>query len=313
MHNAHGTHVYMHDTHPIGGLDLNLLWALDALLATSSVTQAARRLGLTQSATSRALGRLRLALRDELLVRMGRGMALTPHAEALRPHVQRLLGEARYVLSERARFSPGDSSRVFRVAAADFFATVAVPAWLRHVQHTAPGVRLEVITVAHPEAELESGTLDLVVSPVNTLVGAGWMRMRVLDEHFVVLCRTDHPSLANPWNLEAYAAQRHLLVAPGGRPGSEVDRLLAAEGLSRQVAVLVQGFGAAAPIIAASDLVVTLPSRLAALEADRWGLVTRPCPLPGFGFSLDAFWHARFSADPAHRWLRETVQALRPF
>lgn len=303
----------MHDAHDLRGLDLNLLRALAALLDTGSVTRAAELAGITQPAMSRALARLRSLLGDAVLVRAGRGMVLTPRAEELRPVVARVLADVVHVLSAPGAFHPAESRRVFRMAAADFFTTVAVPRWLAHVRGIAPQVGLEVVQGTHPALELESGALDAVVAPPRQVAGSEFRRTRLLEESFEVLLRSDHPALSLPWTAEVWAAQPHLLVAPGGRSGGVVDDLLASRGLQRRTAVLVQSFAAAAPIVAASDLVVTLPARLARRVAPRWELATRPVPLDGLHFALDLFWHARLDADPAHRWFRSTWQALRPF
>jgi DNA-binding transcriptional LysR family regulator len=303
----------MHDTHEFTALDLNLLRALAALLDTGSVTRAAALAGITQPAMSRALGRLRGLLGDALLVRAGRGMVLTPRGEQLRPQVGRVLADVVHLLSAPGAFDPAGSRRVFRMAAADFFTTVAVPRWLAHVRGVAPQVGLEVVQGTHAALELESGALDVVVAPPRQVEGGEFRRTRLMEESFEVLLRPDHPALGAPWTVEVWAAQPHLLVAPGGRPGGLVDDLLAARGLHRRTAVLVQSFAAAPPIVAASDLVVTLPARLARRVAPRWGLATRPVPLEGLHFALDLFWHARLDADPAHRWFRGTWQALRPF
>jgi DNA-binding transcriptional LysR family regulator len=293
----------------LAGVDLNLLVALDALLVERNVTRAAARVGLTQPAMSRALGRLRTLLRDELLVRAGRGMVATPRAEQLAQPLSRLLADADSLLRQGLPFDPRTSDRTFRLEANDFIEELVLPGFVAHLGREAPGIQLAVHSASlasDSAAALERGDLDFVISYARASY-PGTLRSRVVyRDGFLCLVRRGHPALAGGGlTLERYVALRHLLVAPSGRAGGVVDDLLAELGLARHIAVHVQSFLPVGSIIAASDLVVTMPARLAQRAAERPDLVTVPTPVAVRPFALYLFWHARQDTDLGHRWFRE--------
>jgi len=294
-------------------VDLNLLPVLVALLEAQGVTAAARRLERTQSATSRALGRLRVLLDDELLVRVGRRMVLTPRAEALLPQVHRVIADARRMLDGPGAFDPETARATFRLAGADYVHAVVMPRLSARVRAAAPGVDLHVVPRDPEPRYLEDGELDVHIYVDGGMDAPDLMRTPMFDERFVTLLRQDHP--VGRLDAEAYAALDHVLVAPRGRPGGIVDGALTARGLTRRVAVLVPSFGAAAAIVAATDLVVTLPERVGRLAARGLPLQILEPPVAVPPFQLAAFWHALRKDDPAHRWfrgqLRQVGEAIR--
>ena len=308
MHNTHSWYVNMRHSNDLASFDLNLLRSLRALLSTCSVTLAAAQTGVTQPAMSRSLGKLREALGDPLLVRTGRGFVRTPRGEELNDRVEQVLSDVQRLLSEPGSFDAATSDRVFRLTAADMFTVVTLPTVLARLERVAPGVNVEVVPSTRPEADLESGWLDAAVAPSGALKGPELMRTRLFDETFVVLMRAGHPALEGEWNVERYASLHHALVAPGGRPGGLVDRELEARGLRRRVVALVPSFAAVPVLVAESELVTALPSRMAAGFARQFGLQARPLPLDGLQFGLDLYWHHRFDADAGHRWWRGVVK-----
>jgi DNA-binding transcriptional LysR family regulator len=297
--------------HTLAGLDLNLLKALDALLFHAHVSRAAEALGLTQSAASRALGRLREVFEDPLLVRSGRGLALTPRAAALQPQVARVLSEIDRLLTAGPDFDPRTARRTFRISAADHYNTVVLPDVIAALAREAPWVDIELTTEVRNTEALESGRIEVAIAPRGTVDGPEIMQQNLFVEDFVVLLRAGHPALEGPWNAEAFAALGHVLVAPRGNPGGPVDTQLAKLGLRRRVAVLTASFASAPHIVAATDLVVTLPRRTAHL-ARHLGVVERPVPFDPMSFRISAFWHVRDHTDPGHRWFRELLRAVAP-
>ncbi len=297
--------------HDLAELDLNLLKALDALLFHAHVSRAAAALGLTQSAASRALGRLRQLFDDPLLVRSGRGLVPTPRAAALQPQVARVLSEIGRLLTAGPDFDPSTARRTFRVSAADYYNTAAFPAVIAALAREAPGVDVELTTEVRGTEALESGRVELVVGPRGTVDGPEIMQQHLFHEDFVVLLRAGHPALDGPWDAETFAALGHVLVAPRGNPGGPVDTQLGQLGLRRRVVVLTASFASAPHIVAATDLVVTLPRRTAHL-ARHLGVVERPLPLEPMGFRTSAFWHVRDHTDPGHRFFRELLRAVAP-
>lgn len=289
----------------LAGLDLNLLVVLRALLVECHVTRAAKTLGLSQSATSHALARLRELYGDPLLVRSGRGLTPTPRAVELLPQLERGLGELERGLRGPAPFDPRTTRASFRLGADDYAQAVTLGPLLSLVRAEAPGVDLKV--VGHPGSveQLEAGTLDLALLPRSDLP-ASLSRRKIYGDGFLCMLRAGHPALrGGRLSLERYLELGHLLVAPGGTPGSVVDTELARRGLSRRIVLQVSNFLMAPLVVSETDLVNTGPERLLRRLQARFpiALVPPPVRLPRFDFQL--VWHARRDHDSAHRWMRD--------
>lgn len=292
-------------------LDLNLLVALNALLDEGSVTGAARRMGLSQPAMSRTLGRLRDLFADPLFVRAGRALIPTPRATALAEPLTALLANADALLRRDAPFDPATAHGELTLFTADLTASLILPDLIARLAAFAPGLDL-VIRDAAAAATLApqlGATPSVAVAPYAP--DSGVIRRRPGGvESFSVIARADHPALsAGPLDPATWAGLRHLLIAPRGRPGGVVDTALAARGLNRRVAVRIKTFALAGPIVATSDLVATVPTVLAEGFARTLPVVVLPPPLPLPGFSLDLLWHERYHHDPAHAWFRAAVAA----
>jgi DNA-binding transcriptional LysR family regulator len=302
--------------HELAGIDLNLLVALDALLAERHVTRAASRLGLTQSATSHALARLRELLADALLVRgPGGTMVPTPLAERLAPQLRRILEELASTLRGEV-FDPATVRRTFHVGASDLVELVLLPALMARIARLAPSVEVWVHT--YPEwgdAELANGTLDVIVGPGHGTAQrkgarpAGSYEQPLFDDEFTCVMRRKHPLADGRLTLARYAAASHLLVAPRGTPGSLVDTALAALGRSRRIALAVPHFLVVPHIVATTDLIATLATRVARMFADALDLVLMPPPVELPTLQMALGWHERSHRDPAHVWLRQQLFA----
>jgi DNA-binding transcriptional LysR family regulator len=298
----------MRDAHdPLAQLDLNLLRALDALLAERHVTRAAARLALTQSAASRALARLREELGDPLLVRGPSGALLpTARADQLGPVVRRALEELAAAWRGEV-FDPRTSQRRFTVTGADYAELVLLPGLVARLAELAPGVQLVFVPMPPDlNGALASGAVDAMLAP-HGMPGAGLYQRQLFDESFVVAMRAGHPAATGKLTLDRFCSLSHLLIAPRGNPGGAVDDALAKLGRRRHVAVSVPHFLVAPHVIAASDLVVTMAMRMVAAFSSMFDLVTRAPPLPVPGFSIHLQWHERTHSDAAHRWFREQV------
>lgn len=288
-------------------MDLNLLPVLDALLQEVSVTGAARRLGLSVAATSHALGRIRTALGDPVLVRAGRHMVLTPRGERLRATVRDVVADARRLLAGEAAFEPAALTASFVVLATDQVVTVLGPTIDRLLDAEAPGVSLRFLPGTPDDSQpLREGAADLAIC----LVG-NWSpeirATRLFTDDFVCLLRRGHPLLEGRLTLERYLAWPHVVVSPLGLT-SYVDEALAERGLSRRITVQVPYFMAGLAVAADSDAVLTVSRRMAVAAADRFDLVTVEPPLPLQPYALNLIWHPRHDHDPAHRWLRDLWQ-----
>lgn len=285
-------------------LDLNLLLALDALLAEGTVTGAARRLGLSPSAMSRTLVRLRAATGDPLLVRAGRGLVPTPRATELRARVPDLAREVRAVLSpQTGALDLATLDRTFTIRANEGFIERFSGPLVALVTAAAPLARLRFAPKPVKDAgPLREGQVDLEIGVLGDF--APEVRTHLLfRDSFVGVARQGHPLLAGPVTPERYAACRHVVASRKGAFAGPVDAALAALGLRREVVAVVPGFADALRIAGQSDLVALAPQ--SAVGSD--GLVSFDLPVPTPEILVSAMWHPRMDADPAQRWLRHTV------
>lgn len=293
--------------------DLSLLPALNALLTEVSVVRAARKVGLSPSAMSRTLDRLRAATADPLLVRAGRGLVLTPRAEALRVQVRQVTQEALSVFQPGDDvFDPATIERSFTIRANDGFVETMGARLLAGLRAEAPGVRLRFAPKPDKDVRaLREGDVDLEIG----VLGESGPEIRIqtlFRDRFVGVARKGHPLLAEPITPRRYAACEHVAASRRGVAVGPVDRALADLGLSRTVIAVVPGFAAAVAIAAASDLVALLPAsymnaRLSVGESA--GLVESfDLPLEVDGITVSQMWHPRLEADAGHRWLRGHVR-----
>jgi DNA-binding transcriptional LysR family regulator len=282
-------------------LDLNLLRVFDALLQDGSVTAAAERLHLSIPATSRALARLRRAMNDPILVRAGRGMAPTPHALRIAPRVRSLLDESEALINAR-ELDLAELRRTFTIRVGDGVVTPLVKA----VAAQAPGVVLRFVAEGDESVEaLRDGSVDLDIGAGDDTESD--IRSVVLfREPMVGIVRVDSPLGERP-TLEQLCDHPHVSVSRRGRARGPLDVALQAAGLRRHVTAVVPFYSAAAELVASSDFIGLASRRFAEQYPGtlRWFPISADLP----EVEVRLRWHARLDADPAQRWLRETVQA----
>ena len=293
----------------LSNVNLNLLVALDALLVTRSVSEAARRARVTKSAMSHSLSALRALFEDPLLVRIAGRMQLTPRAESLKQPLGQVLGDVTKILEGFGPFDPARAERRFVIAAPDFFSTLILPPLLEAIRNEAPGIELSVVPSARRGNAwmLETGELDLALGAV--LDDAPGMRRSVLcTETFACAVRAGHPDIGDALSLDDYTHIPHLMITLGDdEQPTWIDEALAKRGRSRRVAVRVRYFMAAPLVIARSDLLLTAPAMLIDYFSKLVPLkVFRP-PIALPSYAEEAYWHERYDGDPAHRWLRELL------
>jgi DNA-binding transcriptional LysR family regulator len=294
----------------LASFNLNLLVALDGLLSQRSVTAAAKRVRVTPSAMSHSLSELRILLDDPLLVRAGRGMVLTPRAEALVGPLHRLLVDAEHLLRGGATFDPKTTERRFVIAAPDFLATLLLPSLIEAAAHEAPGISLEIVpSVRRGNAWLlESGDLDLALGAIVD-EAPSIRRMDLCTEGFACAARKGHPKIKGKLDLDTYASTAHLLITLGDDSGPTwIDQELAKHGKKRRVAARVRYFMAAPLVIARTDLLLTGPSMLIRYFADLVPLQVLDPPIDLPTYPEEAYWHERFDEDPAHLWMRNLLK-----
>ncbi|HKW82223.1 MAG TPA: LysR family transcriptional regulator [Burkholderiaceae bacterium] len=289
--------------------DLNLLTALNVLLSEGSVSRAAERLGLSESAMSRTLARLRETTGDDLLVRAGRSMVPTPRASALRERVKELVEEAGAVLRPAGPELKLDTlQRMFTVRANDGFIEAFAHLLVARCAREAPGVRLRFAPKPDKDVRpLREGLIDLDVG----VLGESGPEVRVqalYRDRFVAVVREGHPLLAEGHvTAERYAACEHVVTSRRGRITGPVDDALAAAGLSRNVAVVVPSFGTALSIAAATELVALMPASYFEHRRSSDALRSFELPVATQHITISQMWHPRLDRDPAHRWLRGLV------
>jgi DNA-binding transcriptional LysR family regulator len=292
--------------------DLNLLIALNALLSEGSVSRAAERLGLSESAMSRTLARLREATGDELLVRAGRAMVPTPRALALRDRVTQLVEEASAVLQPAGPdLNLSTLQRMFTVRANDGFTEAFAHLLVARTAREAPGVRLRFAPKPDKDVRpLREGLIDLDVG----VLGESGPEVRVqalYRDRFIAVVRKGHPLLADgEITPERYAACDHVVTSRRGRITGPVDDALTAAGLTRNVAVIVPSFGAALSTAAATDMVALIPASYFEHLRASAALRSFELPVSTDHITISQMWHPRLDRDPAHRWLRGVVMEV---
>jgi DNA-binding transcriptional LysR family regulator len=292
-------------------IDLNLLAALDVLLTERSVTVAARRLGLSVSATSRTLTRLRSATGDPLLVQAGRSLVPTPYAEQLAGRVHALTLEARAVLTPaRDHMDPALLERTFTIRANEGFVALFAAALVASMAEAAPHVRLRFAPKPDKEAApLRDGRIDLEIGTA----GASAPEVRsqlIFRDRFIGAVRLRHPVLKGSMTAKRYAACRHVVTSRRGASTGPVDDALRELGLRREIVVIVPSFLDALNIARHSDLIALVPrSCIRDGEVAGLGLEGFDLPVATPELAISVMWHPRLDADPAHRWLREKLVA----
>ena len=294
-------------------VDLNLLVALDALLAEGSVTGAARRLGLSSSAMSRTLARLRSATGDPLLVRAGRGLVPTPYAAELRGRVPALSRDVQAVLRPPvSQLDIASLERTFTIRANEGFVEVLSASLVAAIIEAAPRVRLRFAPKPEKDARpLREGQIDLEIGVLGAF--APEVRTQSLfRDRFVGVARIGHPLLSGPdITPERYAACAHVVASRKGEFRGPVDDALEELGLQRKTSVVVPGFPDAMRIARHSDLVALVPrSCLGNANDHAAGLQSFELPVRTPEIVISAMWHPRVDADRAHRWLRDTVVSV---
>lgn len=293
-------------------LDWNLWLVLDQLLETGSVTEAARRLGRTQSAVSHSLASLRELFKDPLFVRVGARFEPTPRAKALAGPVRELVQGAARVLAPPAAFSPATLRRTFRLSLSDYGQVVLLPGLLKRLTAEAPNVVLDVHfrsdAPAYNFAEVAAGRMELTVAPMVEGI-AGIVRQRLFDDYNVCVLREGHPALKR-FTLERFAALPHLQVSARGLGPDFIDAALKKRKLARRVVLRVPHFATAPHLVVTTDAVAVVPHRIALAWQKGSGVAFVDAPLPLPSVTMGQYFPELLRNDPAHAWLRRLVHEV---
>lgn len=292
-------------------VDPTLLLIFAETLRRRKLSAAADRLGLTPSAVSHALGRLRALFGDALFVRRPHGVEPTARALELGPRVEAALEALQALLVAPEPFDPRATERVFKLSGLDTAASLLLPDLVRTLRVEAPRAVLSFRPLARETAlaSLASGDLDLALGffPRET---PGIETEVLFEETYGVVMRADRPDRPRSLDLDGYAAFEHLLVSQDGEPRGVVDDALERVGLRRRVAATAPNFFAALAAAAATDLVLTLPRRFAERWAGRFDLVVHDPPLAIRPFTVAMAWRARDAGDGGLAWLRARLRSM---
>lgn len=299
------------DKTKIRRLDFTVLLIFLGLMRHRKAVAVAAELGLTQSAVSHALGRLRDVFGDRLFVRRPHGMEPTAAALALEPSIRQVVDTIGEALDPPSPFDPRSSRTTIRIAAYDNEIASLVPPLIADLRQTAPDMRLVVHALGRQQAlaALEDRSVDMALGFIWSLPRA-FTAQTLFDEGYRVVARAGHERVGDQLDLETYLACDHLIVSPSGDLGGIVDETLAGMGRSRSVVAALPMFMPALAAVQLSDLVATLPARLVRAHAERFGLRQFEPPLPLRRFEVAMIRHARNERHPLLDWLSARLRDL---
>lgn len=286
-------------------LDAKLLRLLVTVVDTGSITGAAQRLGVTQSAVSHLLDKLRAITGDVLFAKSGRGIVATARAQALAERARALLGDLeRFAYSEN--FDPAQWRTTFTIAANDFQRDALLPALMQQLRTQAPGVQLRVIPSDVPTPEmLRQEHCQLIISP-RPPDGADMLQKRLFTDHYRVFY--DPAVRSAPTSKKDYLAAEHITVVYAPNRPLDLDAHLLRQGIERRFTVQVPGFAGLPSFMQGTPLLATVPGLLQ--RHLMRGLAHARVPVPCPEMPMYMIWHLRHQQDPAHQWLRQQLEAV---
>jgi LysR family transcriptional regulator, mexEF-oprN operon transcriptional activator len=295
----------------LGRLDLNLLVALDALLTERSVTRAASRVGLGQSAMSYNLARLRQLFGDEILTRGPNGMRPTPRALALTEPLRGALAQVQALTLPEKPFDPATADRTFRIGLSDAMEVRLAPSLMAHLCAVAPGVRLQLRPADRLEIlqELDGDRLDLGIG-VFTEGQTHHKQRRLFSDGFLCVFNAEQVGVSPPISIQEYVRLPHILTSSRGDAHGMVDTALEKLALQRRVVLITPRFLAVSHILRSAPVIATMPAGIARFIAAPIGLSVSPVPVELSAVTTSLLWHSSYDRDPAHQWLRRTVRDL---
>jgi DNA-binding transcriptional LysR family regulator len=291
-------------------IDLNLLLVFDAVFQEKNITKAGSKIGLTQSSVSNALSRLRGHLGDELFVRAAEGMRPTPRAIELAEPIRSTLFSLQHILDPQ-RFNPATESRVFKIAAVDYFSVIVAPRLASYLSQNAPGIDVRIISGSTGTYELlDNGEADFAAVPLEKFADRFESQVLITDT-WVCMAREGHPLAGTVPTVNQFADAQHLGLSLNGNSHNFIDDELAKLGLSRRVAMTVNHSAVIPAIVEESDLIVTAPRKVVQRYASANSfLFDCPVPVPNKSIHLDLAWHKRLSVHPSQKWFKDTLLSI---
>ncbi len=289
-------------------LDLNLLVVFSQLLAERRVAKVAENLGITQPAVSNALARLRKLLGDELFLRTPSGMQPTPFAVQLSEPVTHALAAIHSALNQRSSFDPTVANRAFTIGMTDIGEIYFLPGLMRLLSRAAAGVTISTVRNAavNLRDEMEAGKVDLAIGLLPQLK-AGFFQRRLFLQRYVCLLKKGHRLDKKRISLAEFSSAAHLMIISAGTGHGKVDELLERSGVERNIRLTVPHYVGVGHILQSTDLIATVPERLAREMVEPFGLSIVPHPATLPEIAINIFWHAKLHREPANQWLRGLI------
>jgi DNA-binding transcriptional LysR family regulator len=294
-------------------LDLNLLPVLVKIYEHGSVSAAAGQLGMSQSAISGALAKLRQLYGDPLFHRVGHGMRPTARMHGLIDPLRESLMRVEGTLSTEQEFKPATTALTFTFAMSDLGEMVFMPKILRHIRQLAPSASIRSVasSAAHIERGLETGEIDLAVGYFPDLRDKSFMEKHLFFHHFVCLLRANHPITATTLSLAQFLSVEHAVVYGAGRTYEIFERYLRSKKIQRRIALETPHFMSIPFVISQSDLIVTVPHAVGIfVKSVHMNIRIAQPPLRTPRIDLKMHWHRNFQRDAKNRWLRDLVASL---
>lgn len=295
----------------IRSVDLNLLVLFDAMARLRSVNKAAEEIGLSQSATSGALSRLREVFDDALFVRTASRMEPTPRALELAPAVHRVVQSIQTEILQQPIFDPLRAERTFTILTPDIGEVAFLPGVLRRLRREAPQVQLHAVSKPRAAAAeaLEKGEADLAVGFFPDLQRTGYFQQALFTSSYACVACAHNEGAGDRMTLKQYLAARHVVVRPDGREHL-LDRYLDDKGWHRPVTLQLSHFMSLVSILPGSDLIATVPQDIATVVGRLVKLREISLPFKPPQLQVRQFWHRRMQNDAANRWLRDVFYAV---
>jgi DNA-binding transcriptional LysR family regulator len=289
-------------------IDLNLLVVFEALMTERTVTRAARKVGVSQSAMSHALRRLRATFNDDLIRRTRKGMVPTRRAEELFEPVRAALRQIESAVDTRGRFEPKTSERTFVLRVSEYLVGCFLPRLCSRLHAEAPGLKLlfDYLPARSDPDFANGGDIQLRVFGDGPS-GPEWQQKRLLSDRFVVVMRHGHPAADRAMTIKAFLALSHVTVLRRVIGIEQLDPMVERHFVRRRIAMTVPSLAAVLPIVANSDFCAVLPEQWIKLYVDPARLAIRRLPVP-ITFTVDAIWRTSDDRDAGNRWLRRVVE-----
>ena len=292
-------------------IDLNLLVVFNQLLIERKVSKVAENLGLGQPAVSNALARLRKLFGDELFLRTSNGMQPTPFADQLAESIGYALGMIHGAVNARSSFDPASSKRSFSIGMTDIGEIYFLPQLMRRLHEIAPEVSISTVrnTAVNLKDAMEAGHVDLAIGLLPQLKG-GFFQRRLFVQQYMCMFRKGHALDKKRLLKSDFFAAEHVAVVSAGTGHGQVDEILDNSSPQRRVKLKLPHFVAIGHILQSTDLIATVPERLAERMAQPFDLRYLPHPVKLPQISINIFWHAKYHKDPANQWLRSLIVEL---